>query len=205
LGAWVTWARRAVAPPLPHLRLHRAPGERTDAQPWGQIVTRRARPPPPFQAKLIPGPPKRFAQGIGAVFTAAATIPLVRLGAGAARPHPGSPLMGVAATLESVFAFCLAARSSDPMRGGIIPPTSASLRKLHRARLAQLEPQRSSPSGADQAVPVMLWERLVEAKPTWSTGGGRQSQAAPSRRAGRPGSDQHSPAPGWLYGGSADR
>src|SRR5487761_740892 len=42
--------------------------------PWGQVVTRVIVPRLPLRSRLIPGPPKRFAQGIGAVVTSAATL-----------------------------------------------------------------------------------------------------------------------------------
>ena len=77
----------------------------------------------PFKAKLIPGPPKRFAQGIGAVFTAAATILWFGLGL----ELPALILVafiGVAAVLESVFAICLGCYVFNfLMRVGVIPTT----------------------------------------------------------------------------------
>jgi hypothetical protein len=86
-------------------------------------VTRVLVPHLPFKAKLISGPPKRFAQGIGAVFTAAATI----LWFGFGLELPALILIafiGVAATLESVFGFCLGCQVFNIlMRVGIIPPT----------------------------------------------------------------------------------
>ncbi|MET0895211.1 MAG: DUF4395 domain-containing protein, partial [Acidimicrobiia bacterium] len=42
--------------------------------PLGQFVTRVIVPRLPFAPKFVPGPPKRFAQGIGAVFTVTAAI-----------------------------------------------------------------------------------------------------------------------------------
>jgi hypothetical protein len=70
--------------------------------------------------KSVPGPPKRFAQGIGATLS---TIALVAWLIGA----PGLALVmvaliAVAATLESVFAFCLGCQVfALLMRVGIIP------------------------------------------------------------------------------------
>ena len=91
--------------------------------PWGQIVTRVIVPRLPFKAKLIAGPPKRFAQGMGAVFTVAATLLWFVFGL----ELPALVLVGlvaVAATLESVFALCIGCRVFDVlMRLGIIPAT----------------------------------------------------------------------------------
>ena len=74
--------------------------------PLGQMVTRVLTPRLGVQARPVPGPPKRFAQGIGATLSVAAVV-----------AHFGFGLTGlawllvamiaVAATLESVFAFCL--------------------------------------------------------------------------------------------------
>ena len=91
--------------------------------PWGQVVTRVIVPRLPFKAKLIAGPPKRFAQGMGAVLTVGATLLWIVFGL----EIPGLVLVGlvaVAATLESVFALCIGCRVFDVlMRLGVIPPT----------------------------------------------------------------------------------
>jgi len=89
--------------------------------PWGQIVTRVIVPRLPFKAKLIPGPPKRFAQGMGVAFTVPAAI--LWLGFGLELPALILvALLAVAAILESVFAICLGCRVFDVlMRIGIIP------------------------------------------------------------------------------------
>src|SRR3979411_1859283 len=42
--------------------------------PLGQFVTRVVTPRVPFAPRPVPGPPKRFAQGIGAVFTVTAAV-----------------------------------------------------------------------------------------------------------------------------------
>jgi hypothetical protein len=73
--------------------------------PLGQLVTRVITPRMNVQHRLVPGPPKRFAQGMGLVFSGGA---LLAWGLGA---HVATyALIGgllVAATLESVFALCL--------------------------------------------------------------------------------------------------
>jgi Domain of unknown function (DUF4395) len=86
--------------------------------PLGQFATRVAA--PRLGPKLVPGPPKRFAQGIGAVFTVSAAV---AWWAGAAPVAIALvALIAVAATLESVFAFCIGCRVfSALMRIGVIP------------------------------------------------------------------------------------
>ena len=88
--------------------------------PLGQLVTRVVTPRLPVAARPVPGPPKRFAQGIGTVVTATAVI---SLGVG----HPGATrvllgLMITAAGLESIFAFCVGCKIfGGLMRLGVIP------------------------------------------------------------------------------------
>jgi hypothetical protein len=82
--------------------------------PLGQFVTRAATPVvetlarrrrPEFHSRQVPGPPKRFAQAIGLVFTVAAS------GAWAIGAEVGAvvliAMLAVAATLEAAFAVCL--------------------------------------------------------------------------------------------------
>jgi hypothetical protein len=90
--------------------------------PLGQLVTRVITPRLPVEAKLVPGPPKRFAQGMGAVMSAVAAVLALGSGdRGAAYAVLGA--LAAAATLESVFAFCLGCRVfAGLMRLGIIPP-----------------------------------------------------------------------------------
>ena len=89
--------------------------------PLGQFVTKVLTPALPFEPKLVPGPPKRFAQGIGATFTVTASI----LWFGFDATGAASVLIGfllVAATLESVFAICLGCKMfAVLMRIGVIP------------------------------------------------------------------------------------
>jgi hypothetical protein len=71
--------------------------------------------------KYVAGPPKRFAQGMGAAFTTSAAV--LALGFGlttAANVLVG--LLVVAATLESVFALCLGCQVfALLMRLGVVP------------------------------------------------------------------------------------
>jgi Domain of unknown function (DUF4395) len=89
--------------------------------PLGQFVTRVLTPRLPFPAKNVPGPPKRFAQGIGATLSVTALV--LELGFGlttAADVVVG--LIAVAATLESVFAVCLGCQIfAVLMHIGVIP------------------------------------------------------------------------------------
>lgn len=73
--------------------------------PLGQVVTRVVTPRVPVAARLVPGPPKRFAQGIGATLSLSAAVLHFGLGAtGAALALVAAIL--VAATLEAVAGFC---------------------------------------------------------------------------------------------------
>jgi len=89
--------------------------------PLGQLSTRVLTPSLPFAPKYVAGPPKRFAQGIGATLTVAAVV--LHFGFGlttAAYVLVG--LVVVAATLESVFAVCIGCQLFGLlMRAGIVP------------------------------------------------------------------------------------
>jgi hypothetical protein len=72
--------------------------------------------------KEVAGPPKRFAQSIGAVLTTAAAIAALAFGAHTVAGVLVAMLF-VAATLESVFALCLGCQAFTAlMRAGIVPP-----------------------------------------------------------------------------------
>ena len=88
--------------------------------PLGQLATRVVTPRLPFKPRLVPGPPKRFAQGIGVAFSVTAVV-LTGLGFwGAAQIVLG--LLVVAAGLESAFGVCLGCRAfAVLMRAGVIP------------------------------------------------------------------------------------
>ena len=90
--------------------------------PLGLLATRVIAPrlgPP----KDVPGPPKRFAQGMGAAITTAAAV----LGVGLGFDTAATVLLVmivVAATLESVFALCIGCQIfAWLMRAGVIPAT----------------------------------------------------------------------------------
>jgi Domain of unknown function (DUF4395) len=88
--------------------------------PLGLLATRLVAP-RLGPARLVPGPPKRFAQAIGATLSSAAALAHLGFGAtGAARALLA--LIVVAALLESVFAVCLGCTLvGQLMRAGIIP------------------------------------------------------------------------------------
>lgn len=71
--------------------------------------------------KMVPGPPKRFAQTIGAITTTAGTLLALPLGIEAAG-YVVFAIMAIFATLESVFALCVGCQVfALLMRAGIIP------------------------------------------------------------------------------------
>lgn len=88
--------------------------------PLGQIATRVITPRLPVEGCPVPGPPKRFAQAIGAVVTVTALV-LLLLGFRV----PVYALLGllvVAAGLESLFGYCVGCRIfAVLMRMGLIP------------------------------------------------------------------------------------
>jgi hypothetical protein len=88
--------------------------------PLGRVVTGFLVPRLSWPARPVPGPPKRFAQGIGTTLSATAAVGWLA----------GAPLVGylgvaailVAAILESVFAICLGCKIfALLMRAGVIP------------------------------------------------------------------------------------
>ncbi len=90
--------------------------------PLGQLVTRVITPRLGVPPRWVAGPPKRFAQGIGAVLTVAAAVLALAFDAHTA-VDVLLALVIVAATLESVFAFCVGCKIfAFLMRTGLIPP-----------------------------------------------------------------------------------
>lgn len=89
--------------------------------PLGQIVTRVITPRLGVAPRLVPGPPKRFAQAIGVAFSVSAAVLAVGFGATVA----ADVLLGcliLAATLESVFGLCLGCKLfAVLMRLGMVP------------------------------------------------------------------------------------
>src|SRR5215207_5644960 len=89
--------------------------------PLGQLVTRVITPRLPVAPKPVAGPPKRFAQGIGAVVSVTAAILGLGFGLGG-EAYAVLGLLIAAATLESVFAFCIGCQLfAALMRLGVVP------------------------------------------------------------------------------------
>jgi hypothetical protein len=88
--------------------------------PLGRIATQVVAPRLPQFEKLVPGPPKRFAQAIGVAFTVTASVLWLTGTPGAARGVIA--LLTVAAFLEAAFGFCLGCRIfAVLMRLGVVP------------------------------------------------------------------------------------
>jgi hypothetical protein len=102
--AYGFWARVLTGPTL---------------SPLGWLAQRKVAP-QLGEPKYVPGPPKRFAQGIGAALTTTAAI-LALAGATTAALALVA-LLAIAAGLESIFAICLGCHLfSLLMRAGVIP------------------------------------------------------------------------------------
>jgi hypothetical protein len=115
LGGW-TW----VLLPLAYGFLARvAAGPRYS--PLGLLVTRVVVPRLDVPARPVPGPPKRFAQAIGAVLSVTAVGLAFGLDQpGAARVVAG--LIAVAATLEAALGLCIGCRIfAGLIRLGLVP------------------------------------------------------------------------------------
>lgn len=88
--------------------------------PLGQLATRVIAP-RLARPKLVAGPPKRFAQAIGAALTVTASVTYFALGLSTVTYALLGALV-LAATLESVFAWCLGCQIfAVLMRVGVIP------------------------------------------------------------------------------------
>ena len=107
--------------------------------PLGQLATRVVGPALPRHAKLVPGPPKRFAQGIGVAFAVTASVLWLAGVTGAARVVVAL-LLG-AAFLEAAFGFCLGCKVfAVLMRLGVIPGSVCEECNDLSLRWARLEP-----------------------------------------------------------------
>ena len=92
--------------------------------PLGQLVTRVITPRLPVAPRPVPGPPKRFAQGVGVAFSATAAVLALGFGLrGAADVVTG--LLMVAASLEAFAGYCLGCKAfALLMRVGLIPESA---------------------------------------------------------------------------------
>ena len=108
--------------------------------PLGQLATKVVAP-HLGAPRLVAGPPKRFAQGVGTAVTTAAVAALALGYPGATQVLLG--LMIVAAGLESIFAFCIGCRIfSRLMRLGVIPTETCEA--CNNISLAVPETQQSA-------------------------------------------------------------
>ena len=88
--------------------------------PLGQLVTKQITPRLSFKEKLVAGPPKRFAQGMGMTFSGTALALALTDHWFAASVALG--LLIVAASLEAFAGYCLGCKTfALLMRAGLIP------------------------------------------------------------------------------------
>jgi hypothetical protein len=88
--------------------------------PLGQFVTRVLTPRLGRPERMVAGPPKRFAQGIGAVFSCTALV--LTLAGSWTAAEVVLALLGAAAFLEAAFGYCLGCTVFGfLMRAGVVP------------------------------------------------------------------------------------
>jgi len=113
--------------------------------PLGQLVTRVITPRLRVAARPVAGPPKRFAQGIGAASSVSAAV----LALGFGLTSVAYALLGlliVAATLESVFGLCLGCKVfAVLMRAGVVPEEVCE--RCSNIRVDLPEPALAMPAG----------------------------------------------------------
>jgi len=89
--------------------------------PLGQLVTLFVTPQLRVTPRPVAGPPKRFAQGIGAAFSVSAAVLALGFGDTAAA-YVLLGILAVAATLESALGFCVGCRVfAVLMKVGVVP------------------------------------------------------------------------------------
>jgi hypothetical protein len=89
--------------------------------PLGQAVTKVITPRLGVAERPVPGPPKRFAQGMGLVISTSAAVLGLAFGLRGAA-FALTALMVVAASLESGLGFCIGCRVfAQLMRWGVVP------------------------------------------------------------------------------------
>jgi len=127
--AYGFWARTLAGPTL---------------SPLGQLATRIVVPRIPFRPRPVAGPPKRFAQAMGVVFSSAAVVLWFGADAhGAALVMVG--LLATAALLESALGLCLGCKAfAALMRMGLVPDTVCAACADVSVRLPEL---RREPAG----------------------------------------------------------
>jgi hypothetical protein len=88
--------------------------------PLARLATQVITPRLPGRHRIVPGPPKRFAQGIGALFSVTASV-LFLLDLGTASRWVAAALAGPA-FLEAAFGFCVGCKMfAGLMKIGVIP------------------------------------------------------------------------------------
>lgn len=88
--------------------------------PLARLATQVITPRLPGSHRIVPGPPKRFAQGIGALFSVTASV-LFLLDFGTASRWVAAALAGPA-FLEAAFGFCVGCKMfAGLMKIGVIP------------------------------------------------------------------------------------
>lgn len=88
--------------------------------PLGRIAVHVVAPRLPRHEKLVPGPPKRFAQGVGVAFSVGASLLWISGSPGAARLVVAG--LVVAASLEAALGLCLGCKAfALLMRAGVVP------------------------------------------------------------------------------------
>lgn len=89
--------------------------------PLGQLATKVVEPRLPGRRRFAPGPPKRFAQGIGLVFSLSALLLHYRMKRPGAAKAVLAALIG-AASLEAFLGYCVGCRIfALLMRIGVVP------------------------------------------------------------------------------------
>lgn len=89
--------------------------------PLGRLATEVIEPRLPGGRKFSPGPPKRFAQGIGLLFSLTALLLHYRLGRSRAAKVVLGALIG-AASMEAFLGYCVGCRMfALGMRTGLVP------------------------------------------------------------------------------------
>jgi hypothetical protein len=104
--------------------------------PLGLLATRVVAPRLPARERLVAGPPKRFAQGVGVVFSTTASVLWVAGAPTAARVVVAA--LTAAAFLEAAFGLCLGCKVfAVLMRLGVVPDTVCAECNDISARLAE--------------------------------------------------------------------
>lgn len=104
--------------------------------PLGRLATQVITPRLQVQHRMVPGPPKRFAQGVGATFTVTASVLYIAGAIGASQVVIAGLVF--AAFLESAFAICLGCIGfSYLMKFGFIPEEVCEECNNFTARSAQ--------------------------------------------------------------------